>query len=353
MGCSSHENRERLTPRGAAILDAVIEMFIDTCHPVGSQTIAAKLSERLSSATIRNVMADLDRSWYLQQPHASAGRIPTEKGYRSYVDRLLADGRLVAVDERPLRRKLEMKPAEVGRIMHRSCRLLAELSQLVAVVTAPSLAATGLKHIEFIRLDGQRLLTILVGSNGQVSSHVVEVSREFTQGRLVRLAGYLVRRFGGRPVGQVRQRILELLEDGRDAPYEDQKEALDLGARSLSGEFRSAEVFVEGASSLLRMPDFGRRESLQGLLATIQDREVLLDVWSDSADLSDPTVLIGDKLPHQLVGCTAVLATYRCGGRPVGRLGVLGPTRMQYSRAIAVVRAMAGATSTMITELNY
>lgn len=342
----------QLSDRGAAILDVVVERFILTGEPVGSVAVTDTLQERVSPATVRNAMAELERLGYLEQPHTSAGRMPTPQAYQHYVEGLIALGRLDPVDEARLLSRLETEPLDVRELLARSCRLLAELSHLVGLVSAPPLADTVFQHIDFVALEGNRVLAIIVGRNGQVSNRVVSPGESPEQEQLDRAAHYLVRRFAGRSLREVAARIRELADEVTERLDAYERRALSLGARAFAADLDETEVIVEGTASLVTRPDFAGRDDLQAVLETIERRRELALALAQGAGVHQPRVVIGSEpLPEALEGCSLVAATYWYRGSAVGSVAVLGPTRLQYARAISLVDAMARVTSRVFGQL--
>lgn len=343
----------KLSARGTAVLEAVVERFILTGEPVGSSVVTGMLSESVSPATVRNVMAELERLGYLEQPHTSAGRLPTVAGYQRYVESLLTDRRPRGWDDSELRARIEDDPLEVHRLLERACRALADLSDLVGLVSAPPLAETFFQHLDFVALEGNRVLAIIVGRGGQVTNRIVNIGRPVAQERLDRAAHYLVRRFAGRSLRDVAFRLGQLHAGANDRLEDFEQQAIDLGARSFSDDLDSTQLLVEGASRLLVHRDFEAREDLQAVLAALEEGTPLQGALRPREQARQARVMIGkEPLPQSLCGCAIVAATYCSGGQPLGSVAVLGPTRIHYARAIALVESMARVTTALFTQLR-
>jgi len=342
---------ENLSSRGAAVLDLVVEAYIVSGQPVGSTSVATGFAEPISSATIRNVMAELEALGYLSQPHTSAGRVPTERGYRRYVERLFRQRRLRRVDEHSIRRRLSAAQLEVGELLHRACSLLSELSSHVGVVLTPRPSRTIVQHIEFLRTGADRALLLFVTQGGMVYTRTIKVSEELSESDLGAAAEYLADRFAGHTLGEIRDRLLDGWEVELPVESRRQRTAIRIGVRWLVG-IGQAEVLVEGASRLLDNPELSSAEMLQDVFATFEEPTQLGNVLTECGGGYDPSVLIGgERLPAALGGCTLIAASYMSDGQPVGALGVLGPTRMHYDLTIPLVAATARATSEAIAEL--
>jgi len=343
-----------LNPRNAAVLDAIVERYILTGEPVGSTTIAKLLDEPISPATVRNVMAELERLGYLGQPHTSAGRMPTRRGYRRYVAALPVRGKFPALDSARLRRRLESEPIEMDELLRRTCHVLADLSELVAVVSAPPLADTAFQHVDFVALGGNRVLAIIVSRAGQVKNRTVALTEPTSQEQLDHAAAYLVRRFAGRSLREVAARIHELRAGAGERLEYFERQAIDLGASSLTADLDEQDVLIEGSASLLAQPDIETIGDLRMVFEVIEERRLLapaLRVQEQSCE--GPRVVIGcQPLPVGLEHCALVSATYGGGDAPFGTVAVLGPTRLQYARTIALVDAIASATTAALARLT-
>lgn len=344
----------QLSGRGAAVLDAIVERFILTGEPVGSGTIADVLPERVSSATIRNVMAELEHRGFLEQPHTSAGRMPTARGYRHYVAGLRVDARFEPVDERRLRAEID-GTADLRDLLERTCRLLAELSHLVGLVSTPPMAETVFQHIDFVALEGNRVLAIVVGRNGEVSNRIVTLADPAEQEQLDRAGQYLVRRFAGRSLDEVAERLRALASRASERLEALELRALELGALAFPTDLRASEVIVEGTASLLLRPEFAdRTHDLQAIIDTLERRRDLAPALDPTTDPAGPRVVIGaEPLPETLGSCSLIAATYWSGDSALGSVAILGPTRLPYARAIALVDAVARVTSTMFGRIRH
>lgn len=338
-----------ISGRGAAVLDAIVERYILTGEPVGSGTIAEELPERVSSATVRNVMAELEHRGFLEQPHTSAGRMPTARGYRHYVDGLRSEGRLAPIDERLLRAEIDGRAADVREHLERTCRVLANLSDLVGLVSAPPLADRTFQHIDFVGLEANRVLAIIVGRNGEVSNRIVTLDERPDQEQLDRAGRYLVSRFAGRSLDEVAERIRQLANRASERLELVERRALELGARAFPSDLRRSEVLVEGTASLLLRPEFAERgNELQAIIDTLEQRRDLAPALDPGDDPDEPRVVIAaEPLPESLGSCSLIAATYWSGSDALGSVAVLGPTRLPYARAISLVDAVARVTSTM------
>ena len=338
-----------LTPRGAAVLEVVVRHFIATGQPVGSGTVASDIQEAVSSATVRNAMADLERRGYLEQPHTSAGRQPTARGYVAYVKHLMEHGRLHSVDESSIRARLDSERPELDALLQRACSMLSEMTHQVGVVLTPLPAESDIRHIDLVRMGADRVSVVFVTGGGMVHTRTVGFDETLGDGDLEAAAKYLLRRFGGLTLRQLRERTGSASPEAPSGPA---ALALRLVRRSLGDGINKASVLVEGTFHLLDTPDLAERATLPSILAAFEERTQLSRLLTECGATAGPRVLIGrDGLPEALGGCALVAASYHSGDRPLGALGILGPARMEYHRTIPMVDTMARVTSDMVTRL--
>jgi heat-inducible transcriptional repressor len=342
-----------LSSRNAAVLDAIVERYILTGEPVGSTTIVKLLDEPVSPATVRNVMAELERLGYLEQPHTSAGRMPTRRGYRCYVAGLPARGKFSGRDSDRLRDRLASEPLEIDELLRRTCHVLADLSELVAVVSAPPLADTAFQHVDFVALEGNRVLAIIVSRAGQVKNRAVVMTEAMHQEQLDQASAYLVRRFAGRSLREVAARIRELRAGTGERLERLERQAIALGASSLTTDLNESDVLIEGSARLLAAPDLEAIGDLRTVFEIIEERRLLARALRPDAQSTGPRVVIGcEPLPAGLEHCALVSASYGSGETTLGAVAVLGPTRLQYARTIALVDAIATATTAAFGRLT-
>ena len=352
VGVLTHEHfamTTDLTPRGAAVLDVVVRHFIATGHPAGSATVAEQLTEGISSATVRNVMAELARQGYLTQPHTSAGRAPTARGYVAYVEHLTRYGDLQRVDEDRIRERLDEASPEIDAVLQRACSVLSEMTQHVGMVLAPPPAEADIRHVELVRVGLDRVSVVFVTTGGRVHTRTVVFDEQLAEHELAEAAAFLRRRFAGYTLRELRERVIAQSSKGSSRP---ELLAVRLVRRSLGEAIDRAAVFVEGAFHLLDSPELAERATLPEIFAAFEERSEISRLLAECGAESGAHVLIGrDGLPEVLRGCALVAAGYRSGTRPFGALGVLGPARMHYERTIPMVTTMARVTGDVVTRL--
>jgi heat-inducible transcriptional repressor len=363
---TSVKNRNFPDARGQAILSAIISEHLVTGEPVGSKTVAEKFSNAYgwSSATIRNVMGELEDAGFVEQPHTSAGRIPTDKGYRFYVDNLL--GVLSLTDE-----DLRLINAELGknetpdRVMERTSQLLSALSRNVGIVVSPSLANDRLQHIEFVNLSDRRILVVMVSAPNIVHNKIIRLEETLAQEELDRTARYLNAEFGGKSLSVIRAEILRLMHEEKTLFDKLLQTAIILCSQSIESE-DLGEVYVDGASNIVAKPDFSSFERLRELLRTFEEKSRLVQILNECIARGDAGGAIGggggvqivigrEIIAPSLQNCALITAPYRIGnggggGGATGTLSVLGPTRIEYARMVSLVSYVARMLENLLED---
>jgi len=331
--------------RTREILHWVISTHIITGKPVGSQTVARHSSEGLSPATVRNIMADLEDMGYLQQPHASAGRIPTDKAYRFYVDCLMKRRDISAQDRKLIDRDLKLDD-NTEHFMVRTSQVLSRVSNNVGIVLSPPISGVSLEHIHFTKLTDSRILVILVSRSGIVQNRVIHYHEDITQAELDHAAHYIVDNFKNRTLLEIRLQILKMLRKEQALYDKFMQQIITLGAQSFSaavGEVE-AQIYLDGASNLIKTPEFTDINKMKLLFETIEEKNRLAALISRciEGDTQEVQITIGaeNALPG-IEDCTLITSRYVVDENTRGSLGILGPTRMEYARAIALVDYVA------------
>ena len=342
--------------RGQLILSAIINEHFVTGEPVGSKALAEKFANAsgLSAATIRSVMGELEELGFVEQPHTSAGRVPTDKGYRYYVDNLLGVLSLSNEDLRMIGGEFGLVDNDLleapDRLMERTSQLLSALSQNVGIVVSPSLAQDRLQHIEFVNLSDNRVLVVLVSAPNIVHNRIIRLNVTLSREELEQAANYLNAEFAGKSLSEIRAEIIRLMHEEKALFDKLLQNAVSLCSQSIEDDAdKLGEVYVDGTSNILSKKDFADLERLRGLLSTIGERSKLLQILNECVtreEKSDPgsvQVIIGRENPTPtLQDCSLISAPYRIGdGSTIGTLTVLGPTRIEYARMISIVSYVA------------
>lgn len=339
-----------LDERKRRVLHALTDDYIETAEPVGSRNLARKHQLGVSPATVRNEMADLEEAGYLQQPHTSAGRVPSDKGYRYYVDELIDEWVPGRADGLAARREAQETRRAMEELIHDAARLLASATKYTSLVASPKLDASVFRHIELVPLDDTAVLAVFVSDPGFVQHRIIEVKQPVGDEQAARVARELNRRLFGIRMGDIGRDLLLVVEQAleRDDLFE---AVADLLVEGL-GDRSADKVYLEGTLNILNQPEFRDIERARALLALLEAQEALERVLNVATRSHGTQVLIGQENPvAELRDCSVVVAAYTLGGEVIGAIGVLGPTRMEYAKAMGMVQYMADHLSESLLAL--
>ena len=352
--------------RGQIVLSAIINEHLVTGEPVGSKIIAEKFAgtSGLSSATIRNVMSELEEFGLLEQPHTSAGRVPTDQGYRFYVDNLLGVLSVSNDDLRLISDEFGLSDIDLSetpeRLMQKTSQVLSALSNNVGIVVSPGLAGDRLQHIQFINLSEKRVLVVLVSAPNIVHNKIIRLREIFSQDDLDRTARYLNHEFAGKSLSEIRAEILKLMHEEKSLFDKLLQTAMILCSQSIESEADGqGEIYVDGTTNMLTKSDFADLEKLRELLRTIGEKSRLIQILNEclggeTSPKGSVQIVIGsENSASSLQNCTLITAPYRIGsGAATGTLSVLGPTRIEYARMISIVSYVARILEKMMAQEN-
>ncbi len=347
-----------LSSRKQDILKAVIQEYIKTANPVGSRTISRSSDLSLSAATIRNEMSDLEEEGFLNHPHTSAGRVPTVHGYRFFVDYLLKMKRLTEEERIRLKQTLEdvkNKQHQVRALIKQANRLLASMSRYTSLIIAPHIKSTRLKNIQLVSIDSRHVLVVLVTESGLVEDHVITVNEEINQDSLNEISTLLKARMMGLSLNEIKKAVEEeFSEEFNHIKRYDALliQSLDVLQNSLALTNSDSEVQIAGMSHILRQPEFRDIDNIKPIMEFLEKKQVLSDILAEGIDFSDIRVLIGEEERRNPGYLTFITAPYRMGARPVGTVALVGPTRMEYGRAMVLVKEMAQILGNVLTEYD-
>jgi heat-inducible transcriptional repressor len=335
-----------LDDRKLAVLRAIVEDFVSTNEPVGSRSLVDRHSLDVSPATIRNDMAVLEDQGFIVQPHTSAGRIPTEKGYRLFVDKLSEVKPLSLAERRAIETFLG-GAYDLDDVVTRTVRLLAQLTRQVAVVQYPSLTRSAVRHVELVPLADRRLLLVLITDTGRVEQRTVELPGPIGDDSITQLRAVLNACLDGRKLADVATVVAELPD--RVTPMERPNAAAVFSVIVETLVDRHEERVVVGGAANLTPTDFSR--GLREVLEALEEQVVLMHLLGESSDHATVTVRIGSENDVRGLRSTSLVATgYGSGDQSLARLGVLGPTRMDYPTAMGAVRAVARYVGQILAE---
>jgi heat-inducible transcriptional repressor len=331
--------------RNRQILSAIVRAYIDSGEPVSSRSISRRHVESLSSATIRNVMAELEEEGYLYQPHTSAGRVPTAAGYRFFAQQVAAQATLSPEDQSWIRGELA-SATTTDEITERAGHVLAEISRGLGIIVSPPIAKTVLEHIRFVLLPDGRVVIVLVSTGGATRDKIIRPERAFTQPDLDRTGEYLNRHYVGRTLEAIRAELLARLAQEQERYGLLVRDALALCDPGVLEQGSTQRIYVEGAAQMAAT-EFTDQAQLREVLAAIEEKHKLIALLAGCIDTPDPVhVQIGVKgIDPAGEHLALISAPYSFQDQSQGTVGVLGPMRMHYERAITAVAFVARAFS--------
>jgi heat-inducible transcriptional repressor len=335
--------------RRREVLRALIQLHVDTGEPVGSENLSRALHRALSPATLRNIMADLEALGYLDHPHTSAGRVPTDEGYRVYVDSLMGPRPLAPSEAERIASELRSPDASAQQTMGRASHILSRLSRHVGFVLAPDMARTSFRHLDLVQLAQPRVLVVMVSATGLVTHKVIEVEERLSPSDLQACANYLNAHFVGLNLAEIRARLLELMQEEKALYDSLLQKVVALGERAFSVSESEAGVYLDGTANILSQPEFEDLERMRALFRTFEEKSRLVRILNACIAGDGIRVLIGHENPDpELRDLSLVTASCRVEGEPAFGLGVMGSTRMEYAHVVSLVDHVARAVSDVL-----
>jgi heat-inducible transcriptional repressor len=335
--------------RKLAVLRAIVEDYVSTEEPVGSKSLVERHRLGVSPATVRNDMAALEEEGFITQPHTSAGRVPTDKGYRLFVDRLTTVKPMSAAEKRAISTFLD-GAIDLDDVVQRSVRLLAQLTRQVAVVQYPTLSRSTVRHVDLVALTPSRLLTVLILSSGRVEQRLVELGDSLSDDDLADLRGWVGRAMTGESIGTAAEQVAALPDTVQPAARAFVEPVAAALVDAVYDHRSDERVAVGGAANLARFGD-SFDGAIRPMLEVIEEHVVLLKLLGEASAGGAVTVRIGHEGPLEELSATSVVATgYGPGHEALATLGIVGPTRMDYPGTMAAVRAVARYVSRILDE---
>ena len=329
-----------LDERKRQVLQAIIDDYISTAEPIGSRTIARKYGLGVSPATIRNEMSDLEMLGYLEQPHASAGRIPSVKGYRFYVDCLMGPQQVSDRDTMLINQWFEQKVRRLDEAFQETVRVLSRLTRNVSLLLAPQAAACKFKYLQFLPFDETRVVVIIVTDTGVMENRLMEIPAGTSAEELQRIAGAMNHWLGGLDLSDIQSSILARIKEDVLPRPELLESALSLIREATGGPSASDKLYMGGTTQLLNQPEFRDVEKVRHLLSLLEEEHLMHDILH-TQDGNGVIVTIGQENKYSgIQDCSVIQASFRLDGQTVGTLAVLGPTRMEYARTMAAIEFM-------------
>lgn len=349
-------NSDTFELRRCQIFTEILNLYIQTAAPVGSRTIARRLRNSLSPATIRNVMADLEELGYIEHPYTSAGRVPTDQGYRYYVNALMQESHLTKDEEETIRVSYERHYTELEEIIERASRLLSEVSNQAALVLFSGVSRDIFKRIALIPLDigSNRLLVVFISASGMVRNYKVELPEPVEDVQLERLNRLLNQELEGLPLSQIERHLKRrmMMEQG-SLYYNLFKQALAMIKATILTS-KEERLWLEGTSRILEQPEFKEVSRTRALLRLLEEKEPLLELLRQDLEQDQRCrIYIGSEMGNEAMKWySLVTRSYKIGDRVIGTVGILGPTRMEYSHLVALVDRMAELLGKGISQMG-
>jgi heat-inducible transcriptional repressor len=336
-----------LDDRSKKVLYAVIQCYINTPGPVGSRVVSKKYPFGFSPATIRNIMSDLEEMGYLRQPHTSAGRVPTDSGYRFYVDSLSTERQQINnALTAELTKKFELIKKDINSFLDDASKMLSELSHYIGITMSPNTSMTTLSKIELLKYRDNQLAVILFTDEGIIKNKIVPVDPEISQKELNLIAEYINSRFKGQSLDEIKRLILKEMTRERVLCDSLISEAIRICRTAFSSA--PGNIYISGLSEVLRLPEFCDINRIRELLQTLEAKHIIVNLLDNIADSEGTQVIIGaENLLDEMKQFSLVAATYKEGNRPIGTVAIIGPKRMNYQEAISIV----DSTAQFITKL--
>ncbi|HSW64702.1 MAG TPA: heat-inducible transcriptional repressor HrcA [Dissulfurispiraceae bacterium] len=345
---------ESLDERSRQVLFAVIESYIHKPEPVGSRFVTKKYPIGFSPATIRNIMSDLEEAGLLAQPHTSAGRVPTDKGYRYYVDALLNPAGGVPKDSyadtmQDFARRLDTMKNDLAVMFHEVTDTLSRMSNYVGVALPPQAAKTTFHRIDLMRYRDGNVVAILLTDEGLIRNKIIKVDSELTQGDLNRIADYLNSEYRGRTIDEMTVMLVALMQDEKTLWDSMIRRAIEVCKQTFN--FNEGDLYVSGLYDAMDLPEFSDIGKIRQLSRAIKDKHTILRLLDEFAEAEGVNVIIGrENASSELQNLSIVAASCRESGRPMGVIALIGPTRMDYSKAIFMVDMVARQISRTFDE---
>ncbi len=339
----SLNNRKRL------ILQAIIEDYINTAEPVGSRTISKKYLTSVSSATIRNEMADLEELGYIEQPYTSAGRIPSDKGYRLYVDSIMNQSLINAKKIEYIKQEFVEALGEIDDLIKYASKLLSNITRYTSIAMAPQFSKTSLKHIQLIGIDSVNVLTVIVTDAGIVKNSVIRMEENIDTYTLGKISNILNEKLTGLSLDELNNLDISALSSEINGYNEVLLKVLPELFQALKYSDK-IEVYHDGAANLLDLPEYSDVQKARDFLNVLEEHDILFKVLDESS--KDLSVTIGkENKVTQLKNCSLITATYSLNGKTIGSIGVVGPTRMEYTKVISVVDCLTQNLNEILSKL--
>jgi len=340
-----------LGERKRKILQAIIDDYIGTAEPVGSRTIAKKHELGISSATIRNEMADLEEMGYLEQPHTSAGRIPSDLGYRLYVDQLMKRHKFTIEELQRMRQAMELKIQELDHLIQQASNVISQYTKYTTVALTPELSKSSIKHLQLIPIDIYNALMVVVTNAGVVKNKTIRLSKIIDSDFCMKLSKILNEKLGGLTIEEINLPKIQEIQKEISSNEELVVPILNTIADCIS-DIDRAEVYLGGTTNIFNFPEYNHIDKARELLSFLEEKKNLYKLLvSNNKNKDRINIVIGSENQfEEMKGCSVVMSTYSIGSKIVGTIGIIGPTRMNYSKVVSSLDVLTRNLNTILMK---
>lgn len=329
-----------LDDRKIKILQAIIKDYIDTAEPVGSRTLSKKYSLGVSPATIRNEMSDLEELGYLMQPHTSSGRIPSDKGYRLYVDNLMEIKAIADLQRNSIKKNLLKQFGEVEQLLQYSSKIISEITHYTSAVLTPQIKENRIKHIQLVPIDDKRIIAVIITDTGILKNLIIDVVEGLDYDQLQKVTNLLNKKLQGMTIKDVEG---SLLNDLKEELYEFNSiiESVVPKLFSVLEGMEDVELFLSGTTNIFNFPEYNDILKAKNFLTMLEEKEIIRNLISATGDQGISISIGRENFYKEAQDCSLVTATYKVNGNIVGKLSVIGPTRMDYSNVVGALKQIS------------
>ena len=338
-----------LSERKLGILKAVVDDYIMTGLPIGSRTISKRHGIDLSSATIRNEMADLEELGFLEQPHTSAGRIPSQKAYRFYVDRLMKVARLNEAEARKIKGYFEEKMSEVEQVIEKAAQVLSETTHHISMILKPQLRKSVIRRIQMVKLTERKAILLVITDAGLVNDSVINVPEGITFQQIERLSNLITNKLSGKTLEEAEKDLAGCIRENICLSGEfvsDIMTAIDTSVEPHGG----MGIVVGGAQNIIDYPEYMSVEKAKNFLALLETKDLLYNMMKKASNLEFSVMIGKENEAKELSDMSVVTATYNIAGKPLGSFGVIGPTRMDYSKVMSILGYVGSSLNSILVN---
>lgn len=341
------DNVSLLDIRKMRILQAIVDDYIMTAAPVGSRTVSKRSDMGLSPATIRNEMSDLTELGFLEQPHTSAGRIPSEKAYRLYVNHIMDSAKLTDDEADYIKRHLDTRVHEVGEVIRQTAKVLSDMTNYTSMVLVPQLSSMKIKRISLIPVSDGTAMAVVVTNTGVTKNAMIRIPESLSPDDVEKIAKLITAKLDGHRLNEAIESVLPTIR----AEIGEQADAVSEMLEDIEKSMNETDVEVVGASNILDYPEYSDATKARQFLAEVESGSYLQKVLTDASDV-EMSVRIGTENDNpDMKDCSVVTVTYKAGGKNIGTMGVVGPTRMDYGKVMAILKYLSSSLSDILNKL--